>query len=400
MRSSQYCRCAQQVQAQTIALLHKELRPRDFSRRCSAWQLLSSLLLATVSCLSLSAVAALRRLSPSRETLFQAFYATLPGYDRLLRRLPRLLCASLPRSLRHRPQRATSLGRHRPQRRYPLAIDLHGVPYYKRDRIPPVPVRKGKRLPGTVYSLQYATACLLRKGQYYTVALTPYNPGESLATLVKRLLQQAASKGFSPRYVLMDRSFWSADVFRYLQRARYPFMLPVQGRGKRPEAAGGPTGTQQFLHGLCRSGTYPYRVANRRGQTAPVLIVVHRRNYGGRRDRHGRYTWAYALWRVPLSTVQWVRESYRRRFRIESSYRLLEAARGRTNSRRVEVRLWYVVLALLLANAWLQARWQIARQHGAKRGSEPCWAIRLLAALAQVLWQQVGPPPAQEQQQQ
>jgi putative transposase len=281
-----------------------------------------------------------------------------------------------------------------------MAIDLHPVAYYKRDRTPPYPVRKGKRLPGTAYSLQYATACLLRKGQYYTVALTPYYPDEDLASVVRRLLQQAAHNGFTPRYVLMDRSFWSADVFRYLQRARYPFVLPVLGRGKRPEAPGGPTGPHQFLHGRCRSGCYPYRLANRRGQKATVTIVVHRRNYGGRRGRHGRYTWAYAGWRVQLSTLPWVRESYRRRFRMESSYRLLEAARGRTNSREVGVRLWYVVLALLLAHAWLQVRWEASRQHGADPGREPCWAIRLLAALAQWLWTHVGPPLAQARQQQ
>jgi putative transposase len=390
MRAVQYRHCAQQVQAQTVSLLQQQLRPRDFSRKCSSWQLLSSLVLAVATCLSLSAVAAVRRLSPSRETLFQAWRKTLPDYARLLALLPRLLRASLPKSLRRR----------RPGRRYPIAIDVHAIAYYKRDRTPPPPVRKGKRLPGTSYSLQYATACLLRKGQYYTVALTPYYPGEDLATLVRRLLQQAASNGFVPRYVLMDRSFWSADVFRYLQRARYPFLLPVIGRGKRPEKPGGPTGTHQFLHGRCRSGFYSYRVANRRRQTATITIVVHRRNYGGHRGRHGRYTWAYGLWRVQLSTIPWVRESYRRRFRIESSYRLLEAARGRTNSRDMRVRLWYVVLALLMANAWLQVRWEVSRQHGSDPMWEPCWAVRLLAALAQCLWIQMGPQPAQEQRQQ
>ena len=280
-----------------------------------------------------------------------------------------------------------------------MAIDLHAVPYYKRDRVPPPPVRKGKRLPGTCYSLQYATACLLLKGQYYTVAVTPYFPGEDLATLVKRLLQQAASNGFTPRYVLMDRGFWSAEVFYYMQRARYPFLLPVIGRGKRPEAAGGPTGTQQFLHGRCRSGFYPYQVKGRRHK-ATITIVVHRRNYGGRRGRHGRYTWAYGMWRVSMNTIPWVRESYRRRFRIESSYRLLEAARGRTNSRQMGVRLWYVLLALLLANAWLQVRWEVSREHRRDPIWEPCWENRLLAALAQILWTQEEPQSTQERRQQ
>lgn len=388
MRAPQYRHCAQQVQARTCALLQQQLRPRDFSPRCTAWQLLSTLLLACAQGLSLSGIAAVRRGSPSRETLRQAWLATLPDYAHLLQAGPRLLRASLPHGLRRRHPR---------RRRQPLILDLHAIAYYKRQRTPPAEVRKGKHLPGTVYSYQYATACLLRKGQYYTVALTPYDPDEDLASLVKRLLQQAAKNGFPPRYVLLDRGFWSADVFRYLQRARYPFLLPVLGRGKRPEAAGGPTGTQQFLHGLCRSGRYTYTVRNRQQQGATLTIVVQRRNHAGRRGRHGRYTWAWGMWGVNLGTVRWVRESYRRRFRIESSYRLLEAARARTNSREAGVRLWYVVLALLLANAWLQVRAEVARQHRHDPAWEPCWAVRLLAALAQLLWATAEPPPSQPQ---
>ena len=150
------------------------------------------------------------RCCPSRETLRQALYATLPGYDALRRRIPALLRASLPRGLTRHPSR----------RRYPMAIDLHRVAYYKRGRTPPGHVRKGQRLHGTRYAHDDATASLLCKGQYYVVAVTPYDPGESLADVRRRLLRQAAGLGLCPRYVFMDRTFWSADVFRYLQRAR------------------------------------------------------------------------------------------------------------------------------------------------------------------------------------
>src|SRR5262249_20584036 len=104
-----------------------------------------------------------------------ALYATLPAYDALRRRLPALLRASLPRGLLRHPRR----------RRYPLIIDLHRVPYYKRGRTPPRHVRKGQRLAGTRYAHDYATASLLRKGQYYVVAVTPYDPGESLADVTR-----------------------------------------------------------------------------------------------------------------------------------------------------------------------------------------------------------------------
>src|SRR5215470_19468993 len=117
MRTSHYSRLAHQVQEQTITLLQDQLCPRDFSRRCSATALLSCLVLAAAGRTALSAVAFLRSRCPSRETLRRALLTTLPGYHDLLRHVPPLLRASLPRRLRQRPRR-----------RYPVAIDLHCVP--------------------------------------------------------------------------------------------------------------------------------------------------------------------------------------------------------------------------------------------------------------------------------
>jgi putative transposase len=386
MRAPQYRQLARELQDRTTDLLRRQLRPDDYSRRCSAPVLLSCLVLAAAHQLSLAAVALLRRACPSRETLRLALYATLPGYDDLRRRLPALLRASLPRGL----------SRRRGRRRYPLAIDLHRVPYYKRGQAPPAHVRRGQRLTGTRYAHDYATAALLCKGRYYAVAVTPYDPDEPLADLVRRLLRQAAGLGFSPRYVFMDRTFWSADVFRYLQRARYPFVIPVQARGKTARAPGGPTGTQAFFHG-CPGGRYSYRVANRHGQTAALTILVRLRNYAGRQGKHGRYAWAYALWGVDLATARSAQESYRRRFRIESSYRLLETGRGRTSSRDEGLRLWYVVLAVLLVNLYLTLRREASRRWGPGQAGR-CWCLELLEMLGQVLLEAPEPGAAQPTQ--
>jgi putative transposase len=382
MRTCHYRCLAHRVQEQTVCLVIRHLHPPDFSALCTAWVLLSSLVLAAASRVSLAAVAVLRPRSPSRETLRQALLNTLPEYAELRRRLGQLLRASLPRRLR-KPTR----------RRYPLAIDLHDVPYYKRQRTPPEHVRKGKPLPGTSYRHQYATASLLLKGQYFVVALTPYDPDEDLAAVVRRLLRQASSLGFSPRCVLMDRTFWSTAVFRYLQHARYPFLIPVLARGKKPTAAGGPTGTRVFLNRR-KTGWYSYRMTNPRSkQTATVTIVVQRRNQGGRKGKHGRYAWAYATWQMNLSAIVWVRQSYRRRFRIESSYRLLETARGRTSSRNEGWRLWYVVLGILLLNCWLDLRRQDSRSTASALSEWSYWN-RLLVALVYLLLLEPAPQGA------
>jgi hypothetical protein len=61
----------------------------------------------------------------------------------------------------------------------------------------------------------------------------------------------------------------------------------------------------------------------------------------------------YACWGVQGRSCAWVRETYRSRFGIESSYRQMNQARGRTSTRRPELRLLYAGLALVLRNEWV-----------------------------------------------
>ena len=87
MRAIQYRQLACELQERTRGLLVRYLHPQDFSRRCTAAVVLSCLVLAAARRVSLAAVAAVRRSCPSRETLRQALYATLPHYDALRRQL-------------------------------------------------------------------------------------------------------------------------------------------------------------------------------------------------------------------------------------------------------------------------------------------------------------------------
>ena len=50
-------------------------------------------------------------------------------------------------------------------------------------------------------------------------------------------------------------------------------------------------------------------------------------------------------------------EEYRKRFGIESTYRLMNTMRARTSSRSVALRLFFVALALLLLNLWTAIKW-------------------------------------------
>jgi len=59
----------------------------------------------------------------------------------------------------------------------------------------------------------------------------------------------------------------------------------------------------------------------------------------------------FATWKVRSSPVQ-VRETYRKRFGIETSYRQLNQSRARTTSRDPLYRFLLVGLSLFLRNVW------------------------------------------------
>jgi putative transposase len=232
-------------------------------------------------------------------------------------------------------------------------IPYHGEPF--RD---PAEVYRSRAKDGTSHFHAYATAYVVLKGQRFTVALTAVAKGEPLKEVVRRLLRQARSVGVRPSLLLLDRGFYSVEVIRYLQAARYSFLMPVVIRGRKATDPRGPSGTRAFA-AMKRSGWFEYTVRGGTKRTARVSLCVSCRNYRGQRERHGRQTLVYACWGVPGRSCAWVRETYRRRFGIETSYRQMNQGRGRTSTRRPELRLLYAGLALVLRNEWVWLHFEV-----------------------------------------
>ena len=61
----------------------------------------------------------------------------------------------------------------------------------------------------------------------------------------------------------------------------------------------------------------------------------------------------YAFGGLKPSSCDWVRETYRTRFGVESSYRQRNEARARTGTRNPVVRRFLVGVALVLRNVWV-----------------------------------------------
>jgi Transposase DDE domain len=333
-----------QVHRSATRHLQQHVPLRDYKRKVSAPTLWAVLLVAAADLTSIHAACTRLDGLASEETIRKALYACLPEFAQLQRQLNAALAGRLPRALRRRAQR--------------LAIDLTLIPYHGEPFRDPAEVYRGLAKDGTSHFHAYATAYVVLKGQRFTVALTAVAKGEPLKEVVQRLLKQARSVGVKPRLLLLDRGFYSVEVIRYLQAARYPFLMPVVIRGRKADDPRGPGGTRVFAV-MKHSGWFEHTVRSGTGRTARVSICVSCRNYRGQWKRHGRQRLVYACWGLTGRSCTWVREAYRTRFGIESSYRQMNQARGRTSTRRPELRLLYVGIALVLRNEWVWLHFEV-----------------------------------------
>jgi len=344
MRKDQYTLTPQHVQAHAAQLCQQHLRLRDHGPKCTAATLLTVLFYAAARVTALTAACKALVQAPCYQAAHDALLATLPPIQQLQLRLNRALQGDLPKALR--------------RRRQPLAIDLHLIPYHGQPLHDEDEVCRGKAKSGTSHFHAYATAYVIVKGQRYTLALAYVRKGQPLQAVIQELLRQAAKTGVQPRYLLLDRGFWSVGVIRYLQAARYPFLLAVPCRGRQAEHPKGPGGTRVF-HLRQRGGWGEYTLSDAHQRKARVSICVKCRNLRGERGRHGRQALVYAFWGLRPSSATWVKETYRRRFAIETSYRQLGQARIRTSTRDPLLRLLYVGIALILGNVWVWLHWQV-----------------------------------------
>src|SRR5262245_33802470 len=355
MRQGHYTLTPAHVRAHTQLLCQKHLRLADHGPKCTAGTLGAVLLWAASRISSLAAACAALRDAPSDSACHDALLATLPALAELRRRANRALQGDLPRCLR--------------RRRQPLAIDLHLVPYHGLPLHDAAEVYRSRAKSGTSHFHAYATCYVIRKGRRFTVALASVRQGEPLQDVIKRLLAQAARAGVRPRYLLLDRGFCSVAVIRSLQAGRRPFLMPLPLRGRKLDHPKGPSGSRVFA-AWKRGGWSRYTLTDARGRKATVAVCVKCRNLRGERGKRGRQALVYAYGGgLAPGSYRWVKETYRTRFAIETTYRQLQQARIRTSTRDPLLRFLYVAVALLLRNVWVWLHWQVLaqRRRGGRR---------------------------------
>jgi Transposase DDE domain len=271
------------------------------------------------------------------QTVRTALANALPKHRRTLeRRCHHALIQDLPRSLR--------------RGRRELAIDWHSVPYHGEAFRSTNEFRRSKPDQGTTTFHVYATAAIVHHGERFTVALTAVTARDSNVSVLRRLIAQIRQTGLKIQVVLLDRQFSNGPVIALLQDENLPFVMPAMFRGRTPKRPGKPTGFRAFK--TARPGWYTHvqnvaGTARRYSVCVTWKVVTYRRKKVRRRKVH-----VFIAWRCRVNRTV-LRELYRRRFGIETSYRQLKRARIRTSTRNPLLRLFYVAVALILRNLWV-----------------------------------------------
>lgn len=328
---------SREVHQWTLSWLLEAKLLKDHGWLCTAVVVWNIVLRAAARSISISA--ACRDLSggPSDQAVMTALEDGLPKTLRVLeRRLNDALTGQLPRRIRRRA--------------WQVAIDWHLSPYYGQPQHSRNELYYGKPRQGTKKFHAYASACIVDHGRRYTLALTWVRRHESTVLVLGRLVARIRQIGLKIKRVLLDRAFFNVPVVEYLQQEELPFLMPVMFRGRAPQRRRTPTGLRWIKRQP--AGWYQHTMKSGKRQVTVSVCVGYRRHRNRKDGKQVKQKLLFAAWRVHGSPTQ-IRERYRKRFGIETSYRQMRQARIYTCTRNPRLRLVFVAVALILRNLWV-----------------------------------------------
>jgi hypothetical protein len=339
-------------------------------RNCTGNTVIQILLIAASRVVSVFAACQDLANAPCDDTIRNALDGSLPEIAELERRLNLALATELPRALRRKARI--------------IAIDLTLIPYHGKPLEDEKEIYRSSPKSGTTHFHAYATAVVVHKGHRYTLALTRVERGEAMKEVVQRLVRIVRRREVNIKFVLLDKGFFSVEVLSYLKRAGHGFIVPAMPRGRKPKRGAKLTGLRALRKK--KNGYYSHTMTSNVGgkqRSTKVTICVAGKGYRHKKTNKQRYKkLLYAVWKVRL-TPRDIREIYRRRFGIETSYRQMNEARIRTSTRDPRQRLLFIGVALVLRNVWVWLHFKLAK---GKWEDEPQLFLELLRFKEMLLW--------------
>ena len=231
-----------------------------------------------------------------------------------------------------------------------LAIDLNLIPYYGKPKDSEKPyIYRSKAKDGTCSFYAYATLYTIKKGKRVTLAIRGVRWQDTKVCIITCLLAELSSLKIQVKRLYLDREFFTVSVIRWLKALDIPLTMPAIRRGKQG-------GIKQFLKGR-RSYKTTYTMSRSKSDFVTFDIWIIGKYKKGKRGASGIEYYVYVTYKVNTN-LNHIHQCYRKRFGIETSYRLKNLCRIRTTTKKPTLRLLFVGISFLLVNIWVNLLWR------------------------------------------
>ena len=233
-----------------------------------------------------------------------------------------------------------------PGKSYQVAIDFTDDPYYgeiveaNEDY-----VIKSKMKDSTTTFYSYVSLYITTKGQRLTLAVFPVKKGVSKVEYIRKFLSVLRDLNVNIAVLCLDRGFYSNDVFSFLQNENVPHIVPVRKHGKE---------LKKILRG--NHARYAQYTMMGTGEPLDLTLVIDVQYLQGRNKKFGNVNLGYVVYGIDWKPRK-VHLIYKKRFAIESSYRMRNIVKARTSSRNVVIRFLLTIISFLLKNIWVALQW-------------------------------------------
>ena len=223
-----------------------------------------------------------------------------------------------------------------------VIIDVHEQETYSQDKKTSSSIRGGKHKNGTNYFFKYITMQVIFKAMIITIGMRFYSRKNQLRKLVDELIVHA-QRFVKIDVVLLDRGFRDAALLNQLEFRQADVLMPCF-KDSKAELCFAELGDKNF-----RTSRYSI-TSQKTKQTADVTLIMIQLMNG---KEIGFYTTMKGTW---LHSAHYYLNIYKKRWNIETGYRLQNMFLPKTTSTERVIRFFYFCYAVAMHNLWLVIR--------------------------------------------
>jgi putative transposase len=225
---------------------------------------------------------------------------------------------------------------------YEFAADYTNDPYYgKTDSSNEKYVIRSQAKKSTNSFYSYISLYITNKNERFTLSVLPVEKNKTKVEYLSHFIDLIKELNFKIKVFCLDREFYCTDVFEFLQKNNIPHIVPVVKKGKK---------MNQIMKG--KRARFEQYVINGHKKRILLDIAIDVKYLKGKRDKKGCENLGFVVFGIKWSPRK-VSTVYRRRFAIESSYRMRNIVKPKTSTKNAIIRYFYALIPFLLKNVWL-----------------------------------------------